>query len=121
MAMKKAVGDKVSDDIVLSTLAGHRQRYQYFGYEKSGAQYCFNISPQNIRHLFKDLPAPYTLKLITAPDDTLIDEIIRISEKKLYFPVRPREKYLDVANTWKADLFASPTIPTKIGSSVTAL
>lgn len=106
IAMKKALGDMVSDGIVLSTLAGHRQRYQYFGYEKSGAQYCFNISPQNIRHLFKDLPAPYTLKLINDPDDTLIDEIIRISERKPYFPVRPREKYLDIANTWKADLFA---------------
>jgi hypothetical protein len=38
IAMKKALGDMVSDGIVLSTLAGHRQRYQYFGYEKSGAQ-----------------------------------------------------------------------------------
>ena len=95
----------VSDGIALSTLAGHRQRYQYFGYEKSGAQYCFNISPQNIHHLFKDTSCPYALKRITDPEDAFIDEIIRITDKKPYFPVRPREKYLDIANTWKADLF----------------
>jgi GNAT superfamily N-acetyltransferase len=105
MAMNKALTDMVSDGIALSTLAGHRQRYQYFGYEKSGAQYCFNISPQNIHHLFKDTSCPYALKRITDPEDALIDEIIRITDKKPYFPVRPREKYLDIANTWKADLF----------------
>lgn len=104
LAMNKSLEDMISDGIVLSTLGGRRQRYQYFGYDKAGAKYTFSISGDNIRHIFGDLSAPYTARIVTDPADPIIDEILRISEGKSYVPIRSRDMYLDVANTWKAKL-----------------
>ncbi len=110
LVMNKVVEDMVQDGIVLSTLAGQRQRYQYFGYAHAGVQYSFYISPSNIRHLCKTQASPYVTKLVTDPKDENIDDILRITEKKAYIPIRSREKYLDVANSWKARLltFSDP-------------
>ena len=104
LAMNKSLEDMVADGIVLSTLGGRRQRYQYFGYDKAGPQYSFGISRDNIRHTFGDFTPPYSLREVTDPADPVIDQILRISESAPFAPVRSRETYLDVANTWKAKL-----------------
>lgn len=104
LAMNESLKDMISDGIVLSTLGGRRQRYQYFGYDKAGPQYTFSITRDNIRHTFGDLTAPYSVRIVTDPFDPVIDDILRISEGTPYFPIRSREVYLDVANTWKAKL-----------------
>ena len=103
-AMNQAIADMVSDGIVLSTLGGRRQRYQYFGYDKAGPAYQFSISRDNIRHTYGDTPAPFAVRRVTDPTDPAIDEIIRLTEGSRYIPIRDRANYLDIANTWKAHL-----------------
>ncbi len=103
-AMKKSLDDMIEDGIVLSTLGGRRQRYQYFGYDKAGTAYSFSISRDNLRHVYGDLSAPFKARIVTDPADPVIDEILRITEGSSFVPVRPRETYLDIANTWKAQL-----------------
>ena len=111
LAMNKSLEDMISDGIVLSTLGGRRQRYQYFGYDKAGTLYQFSISLDNIRHTFGNFDAPYTVRIVTDPADSVIDEILKITEDRPFNPIRARETYLDIANTWKAKLlaFADPT------------
>ena len=111
IAMNKALEDMKKDGIVLSTLGGRRQRYQYFGFDKAGPQYVFTISRDNIRHVYGDFSSPYEVSFITDPADPVIDDILRISAKCPFNPVRPREKYLDIANSWKARLlvFTDPS------------
>ncbi|MBE6609026.1 MAG: GNAT family N-acetyltransferase [Ruminococcaceae bacterium] len=104
LAMNKALEDMKKDGIVLSTLGGRRQRYQYFGFDKAGPQYVFNVSRANIHHIYGDFSSPYNISLVTDPADPIIDEIIRITEKCPFIPIRAREKYLDIANSWKARL-----------------
>lgn len=103
-AMKQAIADMVNDGIVMSTLGGRRQRYQYFGYDKAGPAYHFSISRDNIRHTYGDAPAPFAVREVTDPADPVIDEILALTEQGRYIPVRDRALYLDIANTWKAHL-----------------
>ena len=103
-AMNQAIADMVQDGIVLSTLGGRRQRYQYFGYDKAGPAYHFSISRDNIRHTYGDAPAPFAVREVTDPADPVIDEIIALTEQGRFIPVRARALYLDIANTWKAHL-----------------
>ena len=104
LAMDQAIADMVKDGIVLSTLGGRRQRYQYFGYDKAGPAYHFSISRDNIRHTYGDAPAPFAVRTVTDPADPAIDEIIALSEQSRFVPTRDRAVYLDIANTWKARL-----------------
>jgi GNAT superfamily N-acetyltransferase len=106
LAMDRAMADMVADGIALSTLGGRRQRYQYFGYDKAGEIYSFGISPQNIHHLFHDRTSDWTVREVTDPADPVIDEIIALNRRQPVVPTRPRETYLDIANSWRAKLLA---------------
>ena len=111
LAMNKSLEDMIADGIVLSTLGGRRQRYQYFGFDKAGTLYRFSISRDNIRHTFGNFDAPYAIREVTDPADPVIGEIIQLTETSPYTPVRSPETYLDIAHTWKARLlvFADPS------------
>ena len=103
-AMNAALDDMIKDGIVLSTLGGRRQRYLYFGYDKAGPVYRYHITRDNIRHIYGDLTSPYAVREVTDPADPLIDSILTLNQQKPVIPVRPRDMYLDIANTWKAKL-----------------
>ena len=105
-AMNASLKDMIADGIVLSTLGGRRQRYQYFGYDKAGPIYHFHISRDNLRHTFQDLSSPYTVHLVTDAADPVIDQMMTLADAQSVTPVRPRERFLDIANTWRAKLLA---------------
>ena len=106
LAMDATMRDMAKDGVALSTLGGKRQRYQYFGYDKTGTVYYYSISNDNMRHVFGGVSSPFTIREITAPADPVIDKIIALNESSPFIPVRPRSLYLYVANTWKARLLA---------------
>ncbi len=103
-AMNAALEDMIKDGIVISTLGGRRQRYLYFGYDKAAPLYSYSITKDNIRHVFGDFNSPYTVKEVLDPTDPIIDSILALNHQLPVIPVRPRERYLDIANTWKAKL-----------------
>ena len=105
-AMNAALQDMIKDGIVLSTLGGRRQRYLYFGYDKAGSLYNFHVSRDNIRHVYGDLTAPFTVREVTTPADPVIDSMVALNEASPVNPLRPRDRYLDIANSWKAKLLA---------------
>lgn len=106
-AMNAALHDMIKDRIVLSTLGGRRQRYLYFGYDKAGPVYRYYISRDNIRHVYGDLTAPYAIREVTDPADPVIDSILALNQQNPVIPVRSRNMYLDIANTWKARLLVA--------------
>ncbi len=106
VAMNAALEDMIRDGIALSTLGGRRQRYQYFSYDKAGPCYTYSVARDNIRHIYGNLDAPYTVKVIEDASDPLIDGIMSIAATSLYVPTRAREDYLDIARTWKCRLIA---------------
>ncbi|MBE6609887.1 MAG: GNAT family N-acetyltransferase [Ruminococcaceae bacterium] len=106
LAMNSAMRDMIKDGVVLSTLGGRRQRYQYFGYDTTGPVYRFSISRENIHHVFGDCSAPFTLREITDPHDKAIDLIIELNEKSPITPIRPKNEYLYIANSWHAKLIS---------------
>ena len=103
-AMNASLKDMVADGIALSTLGGRRQRYQYFGYDKAGPIYHFHISRDNLRHTYKDLSSPFEVRLVTDAADPVIDDILTLVNAQPVIPVRLREHFLDIANTWRAKL-----------------
>ena len=104
IAMDMSLKDMISDGIAISTLGGHRRRYQYFGYDKTGVKYTYTITKNNIRHMFGNSNAQYTVREITAPDDPSVDLIFDLNGMLPIQPIRPREKYLDIANSWRSRL-----------------
>lgn len=107
LAMDAAMRGMIEDGIAISTLGGRRQRYLYFGYDKTGPVYHYSISRENMRHALGGMEAPFTLKEITDPQDGVIEKIIALNDALPFAPVRPREQYLDIANSWKARLLAA--------------
>ena len=104
--MNAAMQDMIADGIVLSALGGKRQRYLYFGYDKAGPAYTYSVSRDNIRHVYGDLTAPYTVREVTDKGDVVIDKILLLSQKNPMIAVRPREEYLAIASSWRAKLLA---------------
>lgn len=104
--MNAAMQDMIADGIVLSALGGKRQRYLYFGYDKAGPAYTYSVSRDNIRHVYGDLTAPYTVREVTDKGDVVIDKILLLSQKDPMIAVRPREEYLAIASSWRAKLLA---------------
>lgn len=104
MAMNMALDDMIKDGIALSTLGGLRQRYQYFGFDKAGPLYNFSVSDANVRHFFGGRVSPFTVIEVTDSDDPVIDKIIALNERQDFIPIRERERYLDIAKTWRASL-----------------
>ena len=104
--MNAALDDMVKDGIALSTLGGRRQRYQYFSYDKAGPCYTYSVARDNIRHTYGTLESPFTVKVVEETSDPLIDGIMAIAASAPFIPHRSREKYLDIAHTWRCRLLA---------------
>jgi len=107
LAMDAAMRDMIADGVALSTLGGRRQRYLYFGYDKTGPVYTYSISRENMRHVFGGLSSPFAVREITDPADKAIDSIIALNESASFTPIRPREEYLHIANSWQARLLVA--------------
>ena len=107
IAMKAALEDMVKDGIVLSSLGGRRQRYQYFSYDRCGPCYSFSFNRDNLRHVWGNMTAPFDgYKVITDNADPLLDAIKALSDAAKVSPVRSRADFLDICNTWHCDLVA---------------
>lgn len=55
--MKMAIKEMEKKGVDLSLLGGHRQRYEYFGYAKSGVSVHVDVSEPNVRHALKHVNA----------------------------------------------------------------
>ncbi len=106
LAMEAAIEDMIRDGIVLSSLGGRRQRYQYFSYDKCGPCHTFVVTADNLRHTYGTLEAPLAARRITAAGDPMLASVKALSDSGLFAPDRPLDRFLDIAETWHAALYA---------------
>lgn len=102
--MNMAVEDMVHDGIVMSTLGGRRQRYNYFSYEKSGTTYRFTVNPDNMRHTYgsdRSARHRFDIRVVKADDSASLDAIESLLARQQYVPVRPRARLYDILRSWK--------------------
>ena len=96
-----AVDDMVKEGIDFSALGGHRQRYNYFSYEKAGLKYIFGVDSKNIRHVFGDKKPPFQVEEVTKEDKAALDVIEKISSSKSYNSFRKKEELYNILCNWQ--------------------
>ena len=102
--MNMAVDEMVRDGIVMSTLGGRRQRYNYFSYEKSGSAYRFSVGPDNMRHTYgadRSAHHRFDVRVVKADDAASLDAIEVLISRQQYVPTRPRTRLHDIMRSWK--------------------
>lgn len=57
LLMGAAIEEMENTGVDISWLSGLRQRYSYFGYEKTGVMLAYEVSQTNLRHIMADKPA----------------------------------------------------------------
>ena len=97
--MNMALDDMIEAGADFSDLGGQRQRYQYFGFENAGCNRVFSINRTNIRHCFKDAPAPAVHFRALPTDDPMLDDVAALYNSKPVHTCRPRERMCDIMGT----------------------
>lgn len=106
--MNAALADMKRDGIVLSTLGGRRQRYNYFSYDKTGSMYQIHLVDDNMRHSFGATRTPaFAMREVFAGDVRALDDIAALLAAQIYVPVRAREELYPIMTTWHTRIFAA--------------
>lgn len=92
--------DNVKDNVVFSLLTGLRHRYNYFGYEKCGYRYYFDID-SNFCKYQESLPG---LKLVPYKN-SMINDIYNIYVAKAPFIPRKKEDFELTLKTSYCDIY----------------
>lgn len=105
--MNMALSDMIRDGVDYSILGGQRQRYGYFGFDAIGPEYHVSINPTNLRHIFRDVPfTELEIRDVNADDAELLDKMYALHNTRPEHTVRPREKFFDIARSWRAPVRA---------------
>ena len=96
--MDMALDDMIAAGADFSDLGGQRQRYQYFGFDNAGCNRIFHFNRTNMRHCFKDAPAPKVYIKQIFENDPMLDDIYALYEQKIVHTCRPRERMYDIMN-----------------------
>lgn len=100
--MNMALSDMIRDGVDFSILGGKRQRYGYFGFDAIGKEFSISINSTNMRHVFRD--APFTeLEFVDVDEgnDELIDKMFALHNTRPLHTKRSREKFFDIARSWR--------------------
>lgn len=100
--MNMALSDMIRDGVDFSILGGQRQRYGYFGYDAIGEEYSISINHTNMRHVFRDVPFTELEFVDVGENDTeLIDRMFELHNTRPLRTMRSREKFFDIARSWR--------------------
>lgn len=105
--MNTAINDMIKDGIHFSALGGRRQRYNYFGFEKTGISYNFSINADNIRHNLKNCGTGFQINEIGRTDTDAINSVHRLIQSGPYVTLRPYNMLFDIMFSWQARIFAA--------------
>lgn len=106
--MEKAEEQARAEGRDILILDGNRHRYQYYGFEKAGMKYCFNITDDSIRHCCQSIgqeEKEYRFVLLEETDKKWIDIAFALYQKRRV-TARTREEFFLCLNSWEADTYA---------------
>lgn len=109
--MKRLMQDMLADQqaagVDLFVLGGQRQRYQYFGFERAGANLRYSFNTANLRHAFGAYDiADWSFRPITLPQDPALDAAFALYEAQPLHGARPRGLFLTILQTWRRTVWA---------------
>jgi predicted N-acetyltransferase YhbS len=105
--MGNLLEDLRKDGMAFSCLGGQRQRYEYFGYARTGTRIVFECRAVNVRHtLGRNFSSGLSLRHIVAEDRELLDGIAAFHESKIARIERSREKFFPILSSWKSHVYA---------------
>ena len=106
--MEACIREMISQGFHMSCLGGLRQRYGYFGYEKGGTAFRYNITKYNIKHYLREgiKPGIHFEKIEKSHASRLL------LAKKLYdtqpfYCNRPSEEFYLYLKSWNKDPWAA--------------
>ena len=105
--MNTALKDMIEDGIHFSTLGGRRQRYNYFGFDKTGVMYTFTVNDDNMRHVLGSERTPvYKIKEI-GKDSCELNLISELINKQNYITLRPKDELFYIMKSWQAKVYCA--------------
>ena len=104
LLMKKTEEAMRAHHIDIAFLGGMRNRYGFFGFEKSGFTYEFHFNEANIRQTIGwDEDTGAQIRPVTA-DDPVLDELYALYRKNTMW-CRSREEFYEKSRTWNNEVF----------------
>lgn len=104
LLMKKTEEAMRAHQVDIAFLGGLRNRYGFFGFEKSGFTYEFYFNEANIRQTVGwDEDTGVEIRLVTA-DDPALDELYALYRKNVMW-CRSREEFYEKSHTWNHEVF----------------
>lgn len=103
--MKIVIEDIQKQGMDFSYLSGQRQRYAYYGYEKSGILYKYRVHGANFRHCEKEIKSANISIEKVQEENKNLEKIKYFHQKQLVFAERKSEKFLDICKSWYGNLY----------------
>lgn len=96
----------LSEGMEMLVLAGQRQRYNYFGFEKAGALLSFEVNTDNLRHaLSAEAGEDVRFTRLSGMAEHEIDQVYRLFERQVMRGERSREALPEFLRSWQAEAF----------------
>jgi predicted acetyltransferase len=106
--MQEICADQDREQIALSVLGGQRQRYGYFGYERSGTSMTFSLNKTNLRHGLSDR-TPGQIRFERLKSDSVDHALLRTikswHDRQVIHIDRPEEDFLTILSSWQAHIW----------------
>ena len=104
--MWEAIRDMEEQGADFSVLGGLRQRYGYYGYEKTGSTIKFSVNKANVRHACYDVDlSGVTMEQVKPEDREALDWIAACNERRPLHVARPRAMVHDILSSWSSRIF----------------
>ena len=102
--MELAMADMQQQGMAFSCLSGQRQRYTYYGYEKTGYFYHYFIQSANIKHCSYNFPK-FQVELREIEElGTTLELLHQLYEKKNGMVLRDKSMFFEICKSWNAKM-----------------
>lgn len=96
-----------TEEYDLGILDGMRQRYEYYGYRKSGISVHYEVASDNVKHALKNVDInDFNITEITDAEDTMLDNIWNAFVCQPVFMGRSRDTLLYTLKNFENRIFA---------------
>lgn len=100
--MWEAIGEMERENVDFSVLGGQRQRYGYYGYERTGEDLSFHFHRTNLRHTCGSLEIDgIAMRQVTPDDREALDWIALCAQSRPLHAKRDRQRLYDILCSWE--------------------
>ena len=105
--MQMCLDEMRSSGVDLALLNGQRQRYEYFGYAKSGVRWEVTVGTRNVRHALRDVDASRITFEKAEPGSPWVRQARDLYEQRAVRFRRDPEAFVDICRSYENILWAA--------------